>query len=152
MRDTEDKNLDLEEDLEFIVTPELLMEGERDTVLTYYDYEDVIVYRVEYWNSDRTGFHFGNDFDTFEDAFRKFKSMQYETKKDKEIEEFLDQFKVQFDIIIDSDKTFLLRQVYRDKYVFYVVVFWGENKETMIDEKEFENDFEGAYKYFKSLQ
>ena len=59
---------------------------------------------------------------------------------------------MQFDIIIDSDKTFLLRQVYRDKYVFYVVGFWGENKETMIDEKEFENDFEGAYKYFKSLQ
>ena len=47
MRDTEDKNLDLEEeDLEYIVKPELILEGERDTVLTYYDYEDVIVYRI----------------------------------------------------------------------------------------------------------
>ena len=153
MRDTEDKNLDLEEeDLEYIVKPELILEGERDTVLTYYDYEDVIVYRVEYWNDNRTGFHFGTEYDTFEDAFRKFKSMQYETKKDKEIDKILNQFKVQFDILIDNDNTFLLRQTYRDKYNFYVVGFWGENKKSMKDEVEFENDFEGAYKYFISLQ
>ena len=153
MRDIEDKNLDLEEeDLEYIVKPELILEGERDTVLTYYDYEDVIVYRVEYWNSNKTGFSFGNDYDTFEEAFKAFKDKQYETKKDKEIDKILNQFKVQFDILIDNDETFLLRQTYRDKYNFYVVGFWSEDKKAMIDEKEFENDFEGAYKYFKSLQ
>lgn len=57
---------------------ETIMEGERDTVLNRYDYGDYIGYVVEYWNDDRTAFGFGTEYDTFEEAYKKFKSMQHE--------------------------------------------------------------------------
>ena len=62
------------------VKVELIMEGERDTVLNRYDYGDCIIYMVEFWNDDKTDFCFGTEFDNFEDAYKKFKSMQYESK------------------------------------------------------------------------
>lgn len=62
------------------VKAETIMEGERDIVLNRYDYGDEIVYRVEYWNNTRTGFDFGTEYSSFEDAYKKFKSMQYENK------------------------------------------------------------------------
>ena len=62
------------------VKAELIMEGERDTVLSRYNYGDKVVYRVEFWNDDKTDFCFGTEYDNFEDAYKKFKSMQYESK------------------------------------------------------------------------
>lgn len=62
------------------VKAETIMEGERDTVLNRYNYGDEIVYRVEYWNSTRTGFDFGTEYSNFEDAYKKFKSMQFEDR------------------------------------------------------------------------
>lgn len=62
------------------IKAETIMEGERDTVLNRYNYGDEIVYRVEYWNNTRTGFDFGTEYSNFEDAYKKFKSMQYENK------------------------------------------------------------------------
>lgn len=76
MKDTNNNNqsnLD-KEDFEYIVKPEIIIEGERDTVLTRYNYGDEIIYRVEFWNEDRTGFAFATEFDTFEDAFKKLNS------------------------------------------------------------------------------
>lgn len=62
------------------VKAELIMEGERDTVLNRYNYGDEIIYRVEFWNSNRTGFDFGTEYSNFEDAYKKFKSMQFEDR------------------------------------------------------------------------
>ena len=59
------------------VKAELIMSGERDTVLTRYNYGDEIIYRVEFWNESKTGFAFATEFDNFEDAYNKFKSMQH---------------------------------------------------------------------------
>lgn len=62
------------------VKAELIMEGERDTVLNRYNYGDYIAYVVEFWNDDKTDFCFPTEFDNFEDAYKKFKSMQHENK------------------------------------------------------------------------
>lgn len=134
------------------IKKEIIAEGYRDTVITRSDCGDNdFIYNVEFWNDDRTGFCFGKEFDTFEEAFEDFKNKQLSPKieqVDKSLRRYIDNF----DIICEGkDNSFLFRQTC-GKYAVYVVGNWGENKLSVHNEVEFENDFEGAYKYFKSLQ
>lgn len=55
---------------------ETIIEGERDTVLNRYDYGDCVMYNVEYWNDDKTGCSFAKEYDSFEEAYKYFKSLQ----------------------------------------------------------------------------
>jgi len=134
------------------IKKEIITEGYRDTVLTRIDCgEGDFIYNVEFWNDNKTGFCFGREFDSFEEAFEDFKSKQLSPKiqqVDKSLRKYLDNFDV---ITEGKDNTFLFRQTC-GKYTIYVVGNWGEGKLSVYDEVEFENDFEGAYKYFKSLQ
>lgn len=135
----------------FGIKKEIITEGYRDTVITRVDCGDAIFYGVEFWSDDRTGFCFGREFDDFEEAFEDFKSKQLSPKV-QQVDVSLRRYLDNFDVIAEGkDNTFLFRQTC-GKYIVYVVGNWGEDKLSIYNEKEFENDFEGAYKYFKSLQ
>lgn len=133
------------------IKKEIITEGYRDTVLTRIDCGDAILYVVEFWNDNRTGFCFGKEYDSFEEAFEDFKNKQLSPKieqVDKSLRKYIDNFDV---ICEGKDSSFLFRQTC-GRHTVYVVGNWGENKLSVHNEVEFENDFEGAYKYFKSLQ